>query len=396
MEEIYLVKIGEILLKSGNRHEFEECLKINIKRRLSNIPNRISIHKGRYFIEVDENNRQMVENCLAKTPGINGYALAYKCEKNMEEIYEAAIMIAKKESEKGITDFKIESRRSDKSFFLDSYALSAKVGEKIIESVSSIKVNVKNPHLVINIEIREKAYIYGHVCPGQKGLPVGVSGKSLLLLSGGIDSPIAGWMMAKRGLAIEALYFHAYPYTSDNALEKVKKLALLISEYTGKIKLHVAPFTDVQLAIKKNSREEQMTLYMRGAMMQIANRLACSIGAKSIITGESLGQVASQTAENIGFTGSFTKLPILRPLIGINKEDTIEMARNIGTYETSILPYEDCCTLFSPKHPVLKADQDIERTNYLSMNLEPELEKCFENIRTCKFHYGTEVSNLPS
>ncbi|MCX7025455.1 MAG: tRNA 4-thiouridine(8) synthase ThiI [Spirochaetes bacterium] len=386
MDIIYLIKIGEIILKLGNRREFEDRLRYDLKRRLSGIPARIEISVGRYFLHTGEEHAPAVELILSRTPGVNGFAKAFKREKNMDEIAAAAVLAAREASDGGASSFKVESRRSDKSFPLDSYAISAAVGEIILEKVPALRVDVRNPDVVINVEIRDKAFIYGRVQVGQKGLPVGVSGKGLLLLSGGIDSPVAGWMMAKRGLSIEALYFHAYPYTSDEALGKVKRLAELVADYAGEVKLHVASFTEVQLAIKKRADESRTTLYMRGAMMRVAHRVAAMSGAHSIITGESLGQVASQTAENLRFTGSFTDLAILRPLVGIDKEDTIRMAKAIGTYETSILPFEDCCVLFSPRHPILKAVLDEERKAYDAMELDPLLDETILSMLT--FRYG--------
>ncbi len=385
MDTIFLIKIGEILLKGDNRREFEDKLKYELKRRLSGVPTRIEITVGRYFLHCDAADAPRVEAVLSATPGVNGWARARRREKNMDEISEAAVAAALEARDGGAVSFKVESRRSDKSFPLGSYELSAALGETILDKVPGLRVDVKTPDVVISVEIRDKAFVYGRVFPGQKGLPVGVSGKGLLLLSGGIDSPVAGWMMAKRGLAIEALYFHAYPYTSNEALDKVKKLAEILSRYAGTVRLHVVSFTETQMALKRGAPEEKTTLYMRAAMMEVAHRVAMARKANCIVTGESLGQVASQTAENLRFTSSYTDYAILRPLIGTDKEDTIRMAKLIGTYETSILPYEDCCVLFSPKHPVLKAVLAEEQEGYAKLGLGPELDKAIASMESFVF-----------
>jgi thiamine biosynthesis protein ThiI len=370
MEALYLVKIGEILLKLGNRREFEERLKTQIKRRLAGIPHRVEIYPGRFFVRVDEERAAEAEFVLSRTPGVNGYARAIKTEKTVEAVIEAALKVAAGRVAAGKRSFKAESRRSDKSFPLGSFELSAEIGEKVLEAFPQLRVDLHHPEFTINAELRERAYVFADPEPGMRGLPVGSGGKGLLLLSGGIDSPVAGYLMARRGLALEALHFHAYPYTSLEARDKVRSLARVLATYSGGMKLWTVSFTETQLKIKKEAREDLTTIMMRAAMMRAAGLLAERVGANSLVTGESLGQVASQTAENLRFTQSMTDFPVLRPLVGTDKEDTITLAKEIGSYETSILPYEDCCVLFTPKHPLLRAELARERAAYERLDLE--------------------------
>jgi thiamine biosynthesis protein ThiI len=373
MDALYLVKIGEILLKLGNRKEFEERLRGQLNKRLAGIPHSVNIMPGRYFVSVPEERAEDAEFILSRTPGVNGYARAHKTEKTLEAVYAAAIEVAKERVAAGLLRFKAESRRSDKSFPLGSFELSAEIGAQVLDACPGTRVDLHTPEFTINAEIRERAYVFPDPKPGLRGLPVGSGGKGLLLLSGGIDSPVAGYQMARRGLALDAVYFHAYPYTSKEAHEKVIELARILGSYTGGITLWTVPFTDAQLRIKKEAREDLTTVFMRTAMMRVAHLLAQKIGANCLITGESLGQVASQTAENMRLTESTTDLPVLRPLIGVDKEDTITLAKHIGSFETSILPYEDCCVLFSPKHPMLRAELERESASYRALDLEGTL-----------------------
>jgi thiamine biosynthesis protein ThiI len=375
MDAFYLIKIGEILLKLGNRKEFEDRLRSQMHSRLeaAGIPHKVERYPGRYFLTVPEEKSAEAELILARTPGVNGYARARKIEKSVEAVLAAAVEVAADRRAQGLRRFKAESRRSDKSFPLGSFELSSRIGAAVLEAFPEMKVDLHAPEFTINAEIRERAYVFADPEPGVRGLPVGSGGKGLLLLSGGIDSPVAGYMMARRGLALEACYFHAYPYTSEEAKQKVVSLARILSSYAGGMRLWIVPFTDAQLKIKKDSREDLTTLMMRCGMMRVAQLLADRIGANCIVTGESLGQVASQTAENLRLTQSLSDYPVLRPLVGMDKEDTIKLAKRIGTFETSILPYEDCCVLFSPKHPMLKAKLERERAAYEALGLEPFL-----------------------
>ena len=379
-ETLYLVKVGEILLKLGNRKEFENRLRSDIKHRLESISGRVEYFPGRFFVHVPSEKAAEAEFILARVPGVNGFARALKTEKSYEAVKTSALTVAAEARAAGKRRFKVESRRSDKSFPLDSFALSSEIGGAVLEAEPELRVDLHTPEFTINVEIRERAYVYANPERGLRGLPVGSQGKGLLLLSGGIDSPVAGYLMAKRGLSLDALYFHAYPYTSNEAYEKVVALASVLSSYTGGITLWTVPFTEAQIAIKKGSREDLTTLMMRAAMMEAAHALAARIHATAIVTGESLGQVASQTQENMRFTQFPTDLPIFRPLVGMDKEDTIAVARGIGTYEISILPYEDCCVLFSPKHPLLKADAEREKAAYRSLELGPLLAEALGRV----------------
>ncbi|MBN1241218.1 MAG: tRNA 4-thiouridine(8) synthase ThiI [Spirochaetales bacterium] len=379
MDTLFLVKIGELVLKGGNRKDFERRLRDELKHRLHGHSARIQTGVGRWFVECASESEEAVAAVLASIPGIYGFARAIRTGKTFEELAIAARDAARARVALGARSFKVEARRSDKSFPLDSYGIARELGARLLADFDGLSVDVHEPDFTVRVEIRDKAYVYAGEEPGQKGLPVGSSGKGLLLLSGGIDSPVSGYLMALRGLSIEAVYFHAYPYTSREAWEKVRDLAKILARYVGRITLHTVPFTEPQLAIKKNAPENCATLFMRAGMFTIADRIASSIGANCLITGESLGQVASQTAENLRFTESFAKLPVLRPLIGTDKEDTIALARRIGSYETSILPYEDCCVIFSPAHPLLRADLARETEAYEKTGLGSLLDEAFRN-----------------
>lgn len=378
METLYLIKPGELELKTGNLREFESRLRKDIERRMEGRV-RVDIRPGRFFLRVPEGLEERAERVLSRVPGIVGYARALTCGKTMEEIGELALRVAREGREAGHGTFKVEARRADKGFPLDSYGLARELGGLILENVPGLSVDVRKPSFTVFVEIRERAYVHGAVRKGQKGLPAGSAGKGLLLLSGGIDSPVAGYLMAKRGLSLEAVYFNAYPYTSREAWEKVRDLAGVLARYAGNMVLHTLSFTEIQTAIKRGAPEECSTLFLRAAMVRAAHILAGLIGAHSLVTGESLGQVASQTAENIRFSQARTDLPIFRPLIGTDKEDIMKTARDIGTYEISILPYEDCCVLFSPEHPILRSRPDREGPIYASLGLDELIE---ESVRT--------------
>lgn len=387
MQRLLLIKPGEIELKLGNRREFVRRLKDQIHQRLGSIPHLLEEYPGRFFLKCEPRHEAVARFVLEHCPGVNGIAHAFVVDKTPEAIAAAAVEAAREAAARGARTFKAETRRSDKSFPLDSYGMSATAGEAVCAAIPELAVDVHQPDFVLMLEIRERAYVYASTVPGPRGLPVGTQGKGLLLLSGGIDSPVAGYLMAKRGLALEAVYFHAYPYTSEEARHKVEKLARRIAAWTGGMQLWVVPFTDVQLAIKKGGREEANTTILRMAMMQAADMLAQRIGAIALVTGESLGQVASQTAQNMRLSQSTTTLPVLRPLIGIDKEDTILMAKRIGTYEISILPYEDCCVLFSPKHPVLKPDFEDLSQYYRSLCLDTAIADAVQQADQVRFGY---------
>jgi thiamine biosynthesis protein ThiI len=339
--------------------------------------NRVSKQKGRIFVEVEESCPEShIHHALSTTFGIVAYSQAIKCDKNLEAILESAISIMDKSKRPStIKTFKVETVRSDKSFYLKSYDISREVGHSILTAHRELTVDVHNPDCVVKVEIRDAAYIHPYEVAGQGGLPVGTAGEAMLMLSGGIDSPVAGWYMAKRGVHQHAVYFHAYPYTSNEAKEKVISLARILSTYLEGITLHIISFTDVQLEIKQRGREEEQTLLMRAAMMKITEKLAIKNNCQAIVTGEALSQVASQTLESLAFTDSISPLIVLRPLIGLDKEEIIQVSRKIGTFETSILPYEDCCTLFSPKHPLVRPNKEKMYESLSFVQLDSAIEE---------------------
>lgn len=391
MERIYLVKVGEILLKLGNRREFEGRLKAELKRRLEGAAAGVDYYPGRFFIRPLEGMDARIEKILSRTPGVNGFARAIKTDKTPEAVMTASLVVAEEQRSAGLKRFKAEARRSDKSFPLNSYEIARDIGAAVTDKYSDLIVDVHTPDFIINAEIREHAYVYSTSFQGLRGLPTGSQGRGLLLLSGGIDSPVAGYLMASRGLSLDAVYFHAYPYTSEEARQKVISLAKVVSSFCGGMNLYTVPFTDVQMRIKERARLDLTTLMMRAAMMELSQELALKIGANCLITGESLGQVASQTAENLRFTGSLANLPVLRPLIGLDKEATVDMAKKIGSFDISILPYEDCCVIFSPKHPLLKAELERETAEYNALELRPLLEEALSKAETTHIPYTVEL-----
>ena len=298
--------------------------------------------------------------------------------KDLEEMKRASIVLAEELRARKGGRFKIEARRSDKSFPHSSYQICCTLGDHLRSRFPDLKVDMNRPDWTLQIEVRSRVYIYGPQIEAPGGLPLGVSGRGLLLLSGGIDSPLAGYLMAKRGLALDAVYFHTPPYTSEQAREKVQELARILSGYITGLRLWVVPFTPIQLRINELARKETTTLLVRAAMMAIADRLARLNGHDCLVTGESLGQVASQTVQSMHFTESYTQLPLFRPLIGMDKEEIIRGARDIGTYETSILPYEDCCTLFAPEHPEVRPRVDRMVSAFRSLGMEELIREAVE------------------
>ncbi|MDR2370523.1 MAG: tRNA 4-thiouridine(8) synthase ThiI [Treponema sp.] len=350
----YLLKPGELVLKGGNRRSFERILKRNLTELLGN-RGRAETAPGRYYVHCREEDAGAVEDALGRLFGISGWARAGTCGKTPEAVMALIAGEGRALAARGISSFKIEARRTDRSFPLDSYRICADGGNAVREAAGLV-VNVKNPEAVIEVEIREKAYVYSMAKRGLRGLPVGAGGRGLLLLSGGIDSPVAGYMMASRGMGIDAVYFHAYPYTPEEARKKVTALAGIVGRYAMGIRLYTAGFTKVQMRIRERAPLPWTTVLLRMAMMEYAEKLAGKLKSRCLITGESLSQVASQTVENIRCIQERTRLPVFRPLIGMDKEEIIRTAVSIGAYETSILPFEDCCVLFSPPHPVLRGE----------------------------------------
>ena len=385
--KLYLIKEGEISLKGGNRGLFEKRLRHNIKDKLKKWNANVEKQKGRLYLHLDENaDDDVVRKALSSTFGITGFARAYETEKDIEMIVETAKKVLKENPFGKKGSFKIEARREDKSFPLSSYEISLRLADTVHEMYPSLDVDLKHPDYTLHVEIRKKAYLYTDDEKGPGGLPVQTAGRGMLLLSGGIDSPVAAIRAAKRGMKIDCIYFHAYPYTSDLALEKVKKLASLIAPYLGGTRLYVVPFTDGQLRIKKLSYPDETTLMFRASMMQTAEKIAKEKRASAIVTGEALSQVASQTLDAMSFTDSMTEMLVIRPLVGMDKEEIIKTAKEIGTYETSILPYEDCCVIFSPKHPVTHPDKAESRKHYDALEMDEEIDKAIANMDTYYFN----------
>lgn len=358
--DIILLKYGEIALKGLNRPVFEKKLVDNVASAVSSL-GKFSVRRAQSTIYVEPLEEgidmEMAADRLSKVFGIVNICPAVKCEKTMEAIEKTTVECLNQMDLKGKT-FKVEAKREDKQFPMNSPQICRHMGGVILKNTEGLSVDVHNPDILVQIEIRKQAFIFTHKINGAGGMPVGTAGRAALLLSGGIDSPVAGWMISKRGVTLDAVYFHSHPYTSDRAKEKVIDLAKIISVYTGPINLHIVPFTDIQLDIIEKCPKEYLTIIMRRLMMQIAERIAKSRGAKALITGESIGQVASQTMESLSVTDNAVDMPVFRPCIGMDKEEIVKISKKIDTYETSILPYEDCCTIFVPKHPKTKPNLD--------------------------------------
>lgn len=395
--QLYLIKEGEISLKGQNRSYFEKQLRHNIKDKLRPYHSICSKQKGRLFVQVDDEcPADVIRKAFETTYGIVGYAHAIECEKNIDAVLAAAEGIIKESRIDGNGTFRIDTRREDKGFPFSSYEISCKAAEVVARYYPSIRVNLSKPDFTLHIEIRNKAYLYTDSDRGPGGLPAGTAGRGLLLLSGGIDSPVAGAEMAKRGLKMDCLYFHAYPYTSEEALEKVKILASMIAPYLNGTRLFVVPFTEQQLYLREKAYEDETTLMFRACMMQTAQRIAAKYGNECIITGEALSQVASQTLPAMAFTDSMTDMLVLRPLVGMDKEEIIRISRRIGTYETSILPYEDCCVIFSPKHPVTNPDKRLMHEHYDALEMDALLDKAVSETEVYAYDAkgdGISISN---
>lgn len=367
MKEIILAKYGEIILKGGNRPKFEKLLIDNIKNALKNVADcKISLRQATIYVEdFDEDKIDLIAERMSKIFGIVSITRAAVCEKNMESIKKIATEYLFDDLSKP-AKFKVEAKRSDKNFPLNSVQLCIELGGYLDDKFPDLVCDVHNPEVTVKVEVRDTAayvYIDQKKLKGQGGMPIGSGSKATLLLSGGIDSPVAGHMISKRGVTIDAVNFFSFPYTSDRAKEKVISLAKILARYTSKINLYIVPFTDIQLAIRDNCPEEHMTLIMRRFMMRISEKIAIKNGSKALVTGECVGQVASQTLSALDVTNAVIDMPVLQPLIGMDKIEVINRAEQIGTYETSILPYEDCCTVFTPKHPTINPKRSsIEKT----------------------------------
>lgn len=373
----FLIKYAEIGIKGRNRYLFEDALVQQIKYALKKCEGQFLIHKKQGRIYVDATTEfdfdETVEH-LKTVFGISGICpVVYVEDEGFEKLCGTIIRyLADVYPDHGQT-FKVHARRARKNYPKDSMAINMDMGEAILKAYPQMRVDVHDPEILLNIEVREKIYIYSEIIPGPGGMPVGTGGKAMLLLSGGIDSPVAGYMIAKRGVKIDAVYFHAPPYTSERAKQKVVDLARLVSRYTGPVYLHVINFTDIQLYIYDKCPHEELTIIMRRYMMRIAEHIARETECLGLVTGESIGQVASQTMSSLAATDEVCGMPVYRPLIGFDKQEIVEVSERIGTYETSIQPFEDCCTIFVAKHPVTKPNLNIIRRH--EQNLEEKIEE---------------------
>ncbi len=383
MQITYLLKVGELNLKGANLTFFEKKLRQNIKKSLKGIPSELRQSQKRLILRIDTKDRDATESVLSKTFGLVSFTPMVMIDKEWETIEKTVIQLVKELSNgEQEQSFKVEPRRIDKKFPLTSYQIACELGGVILDNFPKTKVDVKTPQWKLHIEIRERVYLYIKQTKAPGGLPVGTAGRGLLLLSGGIDSPVAGYLLAKRGLKLESIYFHTYPYTSDEAKEKVVTLARRLSPWVGGLKLHIIPFTPVQHALAAGEHPRFGTILMRMAMMKIAEQLAEERGLSTLITGEALSQVASQTIESLNCTNRSVEIPVLRPLIGMDKIEIITVARAIDTYEVSILPYDDCCSLFAPKHPVIHPKYAELQEAYDALNLEELLKEALDARET--------------
>ncbi len=357
MNEMILLKLGELVLKGLNRRSFEDKLMANARRRLRPYGDfRVYTKQSTMYVEPknDESDIAGAYEAMKQVFGIVGLSLARSCEKDKDAMLAVAKTYLADQLSAAKT-FKVEARRADKTFPMTSIQLAQYVGGELHDLFPNLTVDVHHPELTVCLEVRDTAaYVHANAEPGAGGLPVGIGGKAVSLLSGGIGSPVASWMMAKRGLELEMVHFFSYPYTSEEAKQKVLDLARLLTPWCGRLTVHVVPFTDVQEELRRSCPEELFTILMRRFMMRIACRVAYRTGCGAIVTGECLGQVASQTMAAMAATTAVCDLPILRPVVGMDKEEIVRLARKIGTFETSILPYEDCCTVFTPRHPRLR------------------------------------------
>ncbi len=361
----FLLKYGEIGLKGKNRYLFEDALVRQIRFALKDVDGNFQVHKSQARIYVDCEGEYDYEDAvehLQRVFGLVGICPVVRMEDQGFEQLKKDVVAYMDEMypDKNLT-FKVEARRAKKSYPKTSMEINCDLGEAILDAFPETKVDVHKPDVLLNVEVRQEIYVYSQIIPGAGGMPVGTAGKAMLLLSGGIDSPVAGYMIAKRGVGIEATYFHAPPYTSERAKQKVVDLAKIVSRYSGPIKLHVVNFTDIQLYIYDQCPHDELTIIMRRYMMRIAEHFAKKDDCLGMITGESIGQVASQTMQSLAATNDVCTLPVYRPVIGFDKRDIVEIAEKIDTFETSIQPFEDCCTIFVAKHPVTKPNIEVIR-----------------------------------
>lgn len=391
---VILARMGEVTLKGLNRGRFEAQLMNNLRYRLR-VFGKVSIfqsqsriwieakEEGNPYFETEESAKELM-TAVTQVFGIVSVSLARKFNGDINDVDANAYEYVKNllESNPGYKTFKVECKRGNKKFPMNSPMICEEVGAYILEHFDSLSVDVHDPDFILHVEIRDDNYVYAGKMMGHRGLPVGTAGKGMLLLSGGIDSPVAGYMMASRGMPIDAVYFHSYPYTSEQAKQKVIDLAKIVSRFSGRMNLYIVDFTKIQLDMVKNSPHDMLTIVMRRVMLQIAEQIAKKNDCKCLITGESLGQVASQTLEAIAITNEVVDMPILRPLIGMDKEATVRISRDIGAFETSILPFEDCCTIFVAKHPkthpkhtdIEEAEKNLDIEAMVKQGVEENLE----------------------
>ena len=396
MKEIFLLKLGEIVLKGANKRQFESRLRQNVRHRMKAY-GEFDVYLMQSTLYVEPMNEQCnVDGAWEACRSIFGVVSLCRCrpcEKNVDAIFEAVENYLGEELDCA-KSFKVESKRSDKRFPLNSIQLSQEIGGRLAEAHPDVEVDVHRPDYTVYVEVRDlAAYVHGPAESGAGGLPTGVGGRAMCLLSGGIDSPVAAYMIAKRGVEIECVHFFSYPYTSQLAKDKVVELARLVTKYSGRMTVNVVSFTEIQEAIRDNCAEEYFTLIMRRFMMEIAQRIAKWDGCGALITGENLGQVASQTMEAMAVTGAVVDIPIFMPLVGMDKEEIVTIARKIGTLETSILPYEDCCTVFTPKHPKTKPTLGQLIHAEEKLNREELIQRALDSVERIKVAYhDAEIS----
>lgn len=376
----FLIKYAEIGVKGKNRYLFEDALVQQIRHALKRCDGSFEVHKtqGRIYVDaLSEFDFDDAVEQLKTVFGISGICPVVALEdQGFEQLGRDVVSYIETAYPERNKTFKVAARRARKNYPMDSMEINAEIGGVILDAFPEMSVDVHEPDILLNIEIREKIYLYSIIIPGPGGMPVGTNGKGMLLLSGGIDSPVAGYMIAKRGVKIDAVYFHAPPYTSERAKQKVVDLARIVSRYTGPIYLHVVNFTDIQLYIYEKCPHDELTIIMRRYMMKIAEHIAKETQCLGLITGESIGQVASQTMHSLAVTNEVCELPVYRPLIGMDKQEIVEISEKIDTYETSILPYEDCCTIFVAKHPVTKPNLNIIKKH--EQNLQEKIDELME------------------
>lgn len=382
MDRVISLSLGEVALKGKNRRYFEDKLVSHVRRAMHGLHyEKIYKEQGKIYIETDENSFEKIINRMKKVFGIVYISPCLRTGKDINDIEQAVLKIMDYvKKRKDAKTFKVETHRVDKNFPITSPEFSRKMGAVILKNTEGFSVDVNNPDIYVYIDIKQNVYVYTDRIKAYGGLPLGTNGRGLLLLSGGIDSPVAGFLMAKRGVEISAVHFHSYPFTSERAEEKVKKLAKILSLYAGRIRMYSVNILNIQKELSEKCPEDEMTILSRRFMMRIAERIAKDNGIDALITGESLGQVASQTIQGINVTNASVDIPVLRPLIGMDKVQIIDIAKDIETYETSILPYDDCCTLFLPKHPVTKPRlEDIERSEE-NIDVDGLVNKALESL----------------